>query len=162
MFSRLTICCSCVVAVAYSACATQEYCNAYACANAASFTGDVTVSAEAEALDLELCRAGTCESGSIELAEISAQRGSCAGEGRSDHPLLACATLAPDAERTYALLARWHFNGSDELGGPDAFDLRVAERPSGIQLINTTKTVVYHVTREDNCHRCWGGSQTFE
>jgi hypothetical protein len=142
----------------------RSVCLSYACANTAVFTGTVTVSSEAEALDLELCRGSdSCRSATLQLAEVrQLDRGGGRCSGAGPETVRLCASRAGDDEHVYELQASWNFGGdADMLSKSDQFELRVDEEPSGTRLAEAIKTVDYHVKREDECHLCWGGAQTF-
>lgn len=130
----------------------QETCLTYACVNGTYLRTTLEVAAEVGAIDIRYCEGSVCREGSVDL------RASASLECMSIDPASVCLSLQGTQ---LEINAGWVYGESaHEPKDGTAYQLVVSDHATGDVLLDEKRTAKFKVTREDNCHRCWGAELT--
>ena len=126
----------------------DEMCAAYACINGPNLHGTLTVAPELNLLDVRFCEDSACRSGLVDLQASTSMPCLMAD------PASVCLSLSGDL---LTIDAGWRYAGNASLPqNRPAYQLVLTDHATGEVLLDETRTATFEVTREDNCHRCWG------
>jgi hypothetical protein len=155
---------SLALAFILAGCAATESCLTYACVNQATLSGKIALPDATAVLQIELCFEDTCETGTLDLKDRSAESGVIptvfTNPDQSAYHSLSLLNF--DAGTAEAQVTWVHsYDDATEPANGSKYRVKVTDAATGEVLLNVQRAAQYSVTREDNCHRCWGSEMTW-
>ncbi len=134
----------------------EQPCASYACVNAAALSGPVLLSDSVLRVDAKYCRVGgECVEGAIELEKLAVARQLCTATEIASY-----VCLSRDPQGEWEVNARFALGDGKPRPDGDEYTLTVVDADSGDVLVDVTRVADYEVTRQDNCHLCWGAEMS--
>jgi hypothetical protein len=129
-----------------------EQCLGYACLNAATLTGSVTVAKPPASVEVRYCGKLGCVDDTLELAPPGETACTSGNSGRFEDGV--CLTLQRTGMLQIEATLTSHDDGSLPPDGEE-YSLEIVDAVSGETLVEQSRAADYEVTRRDNCHVCW-------